>query len=203
MYHRPMAAAPADLTAFILAGGKSSRMGSDKAFVELDGRTLLARALDITRSVTPNVCIVGDPAKFSTFAATVEDIFPNCGPLAGIHAALHSSQTDLNLILAVDLPFVSSALLQFLIARAKSSTHSTVTVPRTTEGWQPLCALYRHPFAELADESLRDGSYKIDKLFSASSTQTVTEQELETAGLSPKMFRNLNTPQDLLAARTR
>ncbi len=201
MYHRPMAAAFPDLTAFILAGGKSTRMGSEKAFVELEGRTLLSRALGIARCITPNVRIVGDPSKFSTFAPTVEDIFPNCGPLAGIHAALRSSQTDLNLILAVDLPFVASTLLQFLIARAKDSPTSTVTVPRTSEGWQPLCALYRRQFAELAEQALRAGRYKIDKLFDASSTQTITEQELETAGLSPKMFRNLNTPQDLLAAR--
>ena len=76
-----------------------------------------------------------------------------------------------------------------------------MTVPRTSEGWQPLCALYRRQFAELAEQALRAGRYKIDKLFDAASTQTITEQELETAGLSPKMFRNLNTPQDLLVAR--
>src|ERR1700684_2169053 len=76
VYDRRMDAPSSDLTAFILAGGKSTRMGSDKAFVVLDGRTLLARALELARSVTSEVRIVGDPAKFAEFAArapVVED----------------------------------------------------------------------------------------------------------------------------------
>ena len=94
------------VTAFILAGGKSTRMGTDKAFVEYDGRTLLARALDLARSVTPDVRIVGSAEKFAPFAPVVEDIFCDCGPLGGIHAALRSSPTELNVMLAVDTPFV-------------------------------------------------------------------------------------------------
>ena len=131
----------ADLTVFILAGGKSTRMGADKAFVTLDGRTLLARALELARSLTPDVRIVGDPAKFAAFAPVVEDIFRECGPLGGIHAALRASQTELNLILAVDVPFVSAALLQYLIARARNSGNATVTVARA--GWRLAAALRR------------------------------------------------------------
>ena len=70
-----------DVTAFILAGGKSTRMGTDKAFVPLHGRTLLERALEVARAVTPDVRVVGDPTKFSTFAPVVEDLFPGCGPI--------------------------------------------------------------------------------------------------------------------------
>src|ERR1700739_221968 len=110
-----------DLTAFILAGGRSTRMGTHKAFVLLDGRMLLARALDLARSLTSDVRIVGDPSKFASFASVVEDQFPGCGPLAGLHAALHSSQTDLNLILAVDMPFLTPALLQYMLGRANGS----------------------------------------------------------------------------------
>jgi molybdopterin-guanine dinucleotide biosynthesis protein A len=191
-----MPATSPDLTAFILAGGKSTRMGADKAFVTLDGQTLLARALNVARSITPNVRIVGDSAKFSPFAPTVEDIFPHCGPLAGIHAALRSSQTDLNLILAVDVPFVSPALLHFLIQRA-SNNAATITVAQTAGGYQPLCAIYRRNFAEVAEQSLQSGRYKIDALFVPTSTQTITQEELERAGVSPYQFRNLNTPQEL------
>jgi molybdopterin-guanine dinucleotide biosynthesis protein A len=187
------------VTAFILAGGKSTRMGADKAFVLLDGRTLLARALDIARSITPEVRIVGDPQKFASFAPTVEDIFPNCGPLGGIHSALRSSPTDLNLMLAVDVPFVSPALLQHLVGRASNSP-ATVTVAQTGGGYQPLCAVYRRNFADAAEEALQEGRYKIDTLFAASSTQTIAERELEAAGFSPRMFRNLNTPQELADA---
>ena len=188
-----------DLTAFILAGGKSTRMGANKAFVTLDGRTLLARALDLARSVTPDVRIVGDPAKFAVFAPVVEDVFRGCGPLGGIHAALRASQTELNLILAVDLPFVLPALLEYLIKRARDSA-ATVTVAQAGGNWQPLCAVYRRAFADAAEQSLRAGHYKIDKLFAALRTQAIAEEELNAAGFPPTMFLNLNTREELADA---
>jgi len=200
MYHPRMHSAP-DLAAFILAGGKSTRMGTDKAFVEFEGRTLLARALDLTRSVTLDVRIVGDPAKFGAFAPVVEDIFSGCGPLAGIHAALRSSSADLNLILAIDLPFVSLALLQYLVTRARNSADARVTIANDNGGLQPLAAIYRREFAEAAEKALQQGRYKIDVLFESATTQIIPEPELEAAGFSPRIFRNLNTPQDLAEAR--
>jgi len=194
--------ASSPVTAFILAGGRSTRMGSDKAFAMLEGQTLLARALDLARSVTNDVRIVGDAMKFTPFAPVVEDVFPGCGPLAGIHAALRASPTDLNLMLAVDLPFVSPALLQFLIAQAKDPTE-LVTVPLAARGLQPLCALYRREFAGVAEKALRDGRYKIDALFEKVRTCVVTEDELQAAGFSPQLFRNLNTPEELVEARNK
>jgi molybdopterin-guanine dinucleotide biosynthesis protein A len=196
-----MDGASPDVTAFILAGGKSTRMGADKAFVTLDGRTLLERALQLVRSVSPDVRIVGDPAKFELFAPVVEDTFRDCGPLAGIHAALRSSARELNLILAVDVPFVPPSLLQYMIMRAKNSA-ATATVPRTNGGWQPLCAVYRRPFADAAEKALREGRYKIDALFTAPQTQAIEEGELMNAGFSEQMFRNLNTRTELEAAKT-
>lgn len=193
--------ATSDVTAFVLAGGKSTRMGADKALVVLDGQTLLARALESARSVTNDVWIVGDAAKFSGFAPVVEDVFRSCGPLGGIHAALRSSQTALNLILAVDVPFVSGALFEYLIARARDSAEADVTVARCGERWQPLCAVYRRDFGEAAELALRAGRYKIDPLFEAVQTESINEEELIHAGFSPEMFRNLNTPQELAEAR--
>src|SRR5256885_5530307 len=127
----------ANVTAFILAGGKSTRMGTDKALVALDGRTLLARTLDLARSVVTDVRIVGDSGKFAAFAPVVEDVFRECGPLGGIHAALRASSTELNLILAVDVPFVSLAFSQYLIRRAQDAS-AVATVPRAGGGWQQI-----------------------------------------------------------------
>ncbi|GEM_PF-22538 len=189
-----------DVTAFILAGGKSTRMGTDKAFAALDGRTLLARALELAHSVTSDVRIVGDPAKFARFAPVVEDLFPECGPLGGIHAALRSSQSDLNLILAVDVSFVSTELLQYLLRRARSSAAATVTVVRASGGHQPLCAVYRREFADAAEAALAAGRYKIDPLFARQRTLVIDEDELNGAGFSSNMFRNLNTPEELADA---
>jgi len=190
----------AAVTVFILAGGKSTRMGTDKAFVTLDGRSLLDRMLGLGRSVTSDVRIIGKAQKFSQFAPVAEDIFQECGPLGGIHAALRASTTELNLILAVDLPFVTPALLQYLVARAQSHPGAVVTVPRAAGGWQPLCAVYRRAFAATAETALRSGRYKIDELFGAVQTQGIKEEELAGAGFSPEMFRNLNTSEDLEAA---
>jgi len=195
-YHRAVAT---DLSAFILAGGKSTRMGTDKAFLLLDGRTLLARMLDLARQISSNVHIVGDPAKFTPFAPTIDDIFPGCGPLAGIHAALRFSPTDLNLILAVDVPFVSPVLLDYLISRARNSD-ANATLARAAGGFQPLCAVYRRSFADVAEDALRAGRNKIDALFVRTSTQVIEEAELQAAGFASRVFRNLNSPEDLATA---
>jgi molybdopterin-guanine dinucleotide biosynthesis protein A len=188
-----------DVTIAILAGGKSTRMGTDKALVEFQGRTLLARSLDLARALSANVRIVGSRDKFAQFAPVVEDEFPNCGPLGGIHAALRSSHTDLNLVLAVDMPFVTQPLLQYLIAQARETPGVMAVVPRWDAGWQPLCAVYRRKFAVAAEQALRAGRNRIDLLFDADSTQVIEKLDLEAAGFSPDVFRNMNTPEELQA----
>jgi molybdenum cofactor guanylyltransferase len=200
---------------FVLAGGKSSRMGAgsdkDKAFLEFRGQTLLDRALDVMGTVCDSVAIVGDQAKFtkygcsgsgpSKYESVVADIFPGCGPLAGIHAALVHSFADLNLMLAVDMPFVSRELLAFLFAAASDEANDAiVTVPRTGKGLQPLCAVYRRDFSSVAEHALRAGKYKIDAAFSSLPVRVIEEGELAAAGFSERSFFNVNTPQDRLAA---
>ena len=143
-----------EVSAFVLAGGKSSRMGADKAFVELGGHRLLARALALAGAVASDVRIVGSAQKFTGQGRVVEDEFPNCGPLGGIHAALRASQSELNLVLAVDLPFVEVGFLKYLLTEAEASK-AVVTVPHTGGGWQPLCAVYRREFAAVAETALR------------------------------------------------
>ena len=176
-------------------------MGADKAFVEFDGRTLVARALEVTRAVTADVRIVGSAEKFAALAPVVEDVFRECGPLGGMHAALRASQAGLNLVLAVDMPLVTAKLLRYLIGRAENSS-GLATVPRGAKGWQPLCAVYRREFADAAEKALRAGRYKIDSLFDTVQVQAVEERDLQAAGFSAGMFRNLNTPRDLAVEET-
>jgi len=200
VYHRPMEALP-DVTAFILAGGKSTRMGTDKAFVKYNGHTLLARALDLARSITSKVFIVGSPEKFAPFAPVVEDIFRDCGPLGGIHAALKASSTELNLMLAIDTPFVSSTFLRYLMSKAQGAPEATVVVPRSGGRRQPLCAIYRREFADVAETALRARQNRINRLFDEVRTRVLEEEELDAVGFSPVLFRNLNTPEELEAER--
>ena len=199
---------------FVIAAGKSSRMGVDKAFLEFGGQTLLDRALVVMGGVCDRVAIVGDPAKFAKYASTkqespkyksvVADIFSGCGPLAGIHAALVHSPAELNLMLAVDMPFVSKELLGFIFtAAADEDNHAIITVPRTSHGFQPLCAVYRRDFSTIAEQALRAGKYKIDAAFSGVSVRVIEEAELAAAGFTEHSFFNVNTPQDRLAAEGR
>ena len=204
MYDRSVEKSPAlDVTIFVLAGGKSTRMGRDKAFVEFEGRTLLARSLDLARSVSASVRIVGSREKFAPFAPVVEDVFRDCGPLGGIQAGLRASPTDINLILAVDMPFLSRACLEYLIEQARGTPDAIVVVPRCDGGRQPLCAVYRREFGAAAENALRAGHNKIDLLFETVHTRVIEESELENAGFASKMFSNLNTPEELEAQRRR
>ena len=178
-------------------------MGADKAFVEFQGRTLLARSLELARSVSADVRIVGSRDKFALFAPVVEDEFRHCGPLGGIHAALRASQADINLILAVDMPFLSRAFLEYLIEQARGAPDAIVVVPRCDGGSQPLCAIYRREFAAAAENALRAGQNKIDLLFEMVHTRVIAQNELENAGFTSNMFRNLNTPEELEAQKRR
>jgi molybdopterin-guanine dinucleotide biosynthesis protein A len=188
------------LNGFVLAGGQSSRMGADKVFVELKGHTLLERAMQTVSAVAPAVWILGSRGKFGVYGNVIEDEFPDHGPLGGIHAALRASQEDLNLILAVDMPFVESRFLEFLVLRARGAA-AVVTVPRVAGRWQPLCAVYRRGFADVAEPALRAGKNKIDPLFGQVPLQVIEEAELQEHGFAPEVFRNVNTPEDLSAAR--
>ena len=109
----------ASRAAYLLAGGKSTRMGENKAFIDFRGQTLLDRALATLRAVCDSVTIVGDPSTFASYSPVIPDLFPGCGPLAGIHAALTHSSAELNIMLAVDMPFVSAELLRFLLQRGR------------------------------------------------------------------------------------
>jgi molybdenum cofactor guanylyltransferase len=186
----------ADCSGFVLAGGRSSRMGTDKAFLDFHGRTLLSRAMERLLAVTPEVRIVGPATKFAAYGPVTEDIYSGRGPLGGIHAALTASRTELNVILAVDLPLVTESLLRFLVEQA-AATEAMVTVPRVAGGYQPLCAVYRRAFASVAQRALESGNNKIDSLFATASTRVLEESELARFAFQPEMFENLNSPADL------
>lgn len=184
-----------DITAFVLAGGHSSRMGQDKAFLSLHGRTLLEHAIECARAVTNDVRIVGKKDKFASYGDVVEDIFTDRGPLAGIHTALRSSASELNLVLAVDTPFVQPCVLDYLIDLAAASS-KLVTVPRVNGHHQTLCAVYRRGFADIAEASLKAGKNRIDPLFTSEIARVISEEEMQSLAFDPAMFDNLNTPEE-------
>lgn len=190
------------LTAFVLAGGKSTRMGRDKAELSFHGETLLETALRAARGVTADVRVVGSPRLYAKYGATINDIFANCGPLGGIHAALSHAKTQFSLILAVDTPFLSPGLLVHLARRALAE-RAAVTAPEINGYPQPLCAIYSRDFAPIAERALRAGQYKIVPLFPRSQTVLIQEAELKKFAFNAEMFENLNTPEDFERASRR
>jgi molybdopterin-guanine dinucleotide biosynthesis protein A len=191
-----------DVTAFVLAGGKSTRMGREKAMLELGGRTLLERALKLASSAAAATIIVGPRADFEAYGRVVEDVYPGQGPLGGIHAALGVTCTELNLILAVDTPFLEARFLLYLVEQARESG-AVVTLPRTADGFHPLAAVYRRAFRETAERALGEGRNKIDALFAEVETRILEAADLEKLAFAPAIFENLNTPQDVERARAR
>ncbi|HEX5434610.1 MAG TPA: molybdenum cofactor guanylyltransferase [Candidatus Angelobacter sp.] len=144
-----------NVTGFVLAGGKSTRMGHDKAVLTLQGRTLLEHTLATLRHVCREAVILGSRQLYGDYdAVVVEDIFPGCGPLSGIHAALSHTDTEFNLIIAVDTPFLSAEFLSFMAQRAVSSG-AVVSTPEIGGYRQPLCSVYSRAFLPLAEAALR------------------------------------------------
>jgi phospholipid/cholesterol/gamma-HCH transport system ATP-binding protein len=184
-----------DVTAFILAGGRSSRMGTDKALLPYGDQTLLERALQTASRVCSKSYIVGPQESYGSFGETITDVYPGCGPLGGIHAALCSTRTPLNLILSVDIPLMTAEFLSWLLEQARSAPE-LIVVPHAAGGPQPLCAVYRPAVAEAAEQGLKSGDYKIGHLFSHVPTRIIAEPEIITAGFTPNIFRNINTPEE-------
>lgn len=197
------------ITGFVLAGGRSTRMGRDKAGLSLngpsvDGPSLLQTALEAARSAAAdgNVFILGPRELYGAYGATIPDVFPGCGPLGGIHAALGATRTEFNLMIAVDTPFLSPALLGYIVDRALAA-RTMVTAPVIGGYPQPLCAVYSREFFPVAEKALRAGDYKIVPLFSRERTLLIAEAELARFAFTAEMFENLNTPEDLERARQR
>jgi molybdopterin-guanine dinucleotide biosynthesis protein A len=188
-----------DVTAFILTGGKSERMGQDKALLRLpSGSTLLENALAVASSVAAEVGVVGPRQRYGTYAwagEIVEDIFPDQGPLGGIHAALSVTKTEWNIFIAVDIPQVSPELLRWMLKEAHEGGRQ-VTIASVAGGLQPLCGIYRKSFKDRAEDSLNRGQNKVAASFDSASLRVLTEEEIRTAGFSPELFQNVNTPED-------
>lgn len=179
-------------------------MGRDKALLSWKGATLLEHALATGREITGAVKILGPRERYARFAVPViEDEFADCGPLAGIHAALGATDTDLNLLLAVDTPLVTAEFLRYQVERAEAQPEVLATVPDADGGVQATCAVYRRAFRTVAEEQLEQGQFKIGTALARVRVQYIRESEMQAAGFEPAMFANLNTPEDFARAGER
>jgi molybdopterin-guanine dinucleotide biosynthesis protein A len=178
--------------AFVLAGGKSSRMGSDKGLIEFNGKKMVEHVLKSLGSHC--IGIISNNDEYKQFGKPVwPDIYKNCGPLGGIHSALYNSDADWNLIVSCDIPFITSDFLFFLLKQIK--THKGKTrVPVHDNKAEPLCALYhRSCITEIENLLMKKELKMMDALEKLDTTYIEVPQEFDSSVL----FRNINSPEDL------
>jgi len=177
------------MEAFILAGGASSRMGTDKSQLLIERQTFADRIAETLSQVADSVAVVGGQA------ARVADVYPQWGALGGIHAALAACKSEWAIVVACDLPFVTAELFSFLAAERLD--HDAV-VPIQPDGRpQPLAALYRvDPCLQRATELIEAGRRRPLDLLDAVITRWVQFDQLTNLAQADRFFANINTPSD-------
>lgn len=197
------------MQAFLLAGGRSRRMGRDKAGLELAGKPLVVHMLDKFARLGLPATLCGNRSDLAVLAPVLPDpdlrVEESAGPLAGILAALEASKSPLNLFLAVDIPGVPINLLRWMIDRAQR-TESAATIPFVSGRPQPLCSVYHRCLAPEVRRSLEAGERRVFPVLrqAASCVGTFDVESIVSAGLIEPLppgfphewFHNLNTPQE-------
>jgi molybdopterin-guanine dinucleotide biosynthesis protein A len=221
-------AVPVEVGGYILAGGKSSRMGADKALLQLAGKPLIQHAVTKVRRTCAEVHILGNNPALAAFAPLVPDVHPNCGPIGGMEAALMHSSHDWNLFLAVDMPFLPTAYISgwvYAWPTAFGDFGPGIRMFTANGGPQPgFCLMHKDvlPYLSLA---IRRGEFKVMQVFEEvgrelpSGLWNTPAPGLETRSIkgyprsrswealteaqqaaSHLWFANLNTPEDFALA---
>jgi molybdopterin-guanine dinucleotide biosynthesis protein A len=180
---------PAEVGGYVLAGGKSSRMGRDKALVELAGTPLLRHAVKKLRRVCMDVRVLGAKLEFVAYAPIVPDLHPDCGPLGGMEAALTHSVFDWNLFMPVDMPFLPSAFLHNWVRRTLMDEKRGARLAMfTVDGVpQPTLAMVHRDVIPFVTSAVERGEFKLYPVLEQAGRELAAKQ-----GISPGMaFRNM------------
>jgi len=186
---------------FVLTGGESRRMGRNKALLEIGGRPMALRMVELMRPLVAEVALVGAPERYGHLGVPVlADCEAGCGPLAGIVTALRATRVDWNLILACDLPFLEASFLEMLLSEA-SAGERDCAVPQPPDGWQPLCAVYHRRCLPAFERVLASDYPKISVAFDALRVRALTPELLAQFAFDPRMFKNVNSPEEYEEAK--
>lgn len=189
------------MTAIILAGGKSSRLGYDKAFIKIKGASLIKRQLNTLKKLFKNLIIVTNNPDNYRFKGikVIPDIIPNRGPLSGIYSGLMASNTLYNFVLACDMPFINSELIKYMI---KSKDKFDAVVPKLKKGYETLFAIYSRNCLPIIYETINKNNFKVRNIFSKIKLKKIGEQEISKFGDPGILFMNINTKDDLCKIST-
>lgn len=199
--------ADSDIHAFIQAGGRSSRMGTDKAWLEINGRPMIEHVLAAAEPIAAGLSIVINSASPNEGryrelaekwnARLLYDLHDHKGPLGGIHTALKNcGENDAALILACDLPFLTTEFLNFLCQKHRSG-NAAITVPTDQNNHlQPLVAIYNLACLPAIEEMVSNDKLRVDGLFEKASTEIINFAAIAQLPASDKFFSNLNSSLD-------
>lgn len=187
-----------DVEGFILVGGASSRMGSDKSLLVIKGQTTVERIVATLRPIAQRISLVGFQGNNDSVLPNIPDLHQRWGPLAGIQAALHACNAELCIVVACDLPFVTTALFQYLLGAIQTPECPDAVVPVQSDGHvQPLCALYkREPCLIAANRSIANGDHAPLAMFDKLKTRFISFDEIAALSGAEHFFLNLNRPED-------
>ncbi|MNI22680.1 putative molybdenum cofactor guanylyltransferase [compost metagenome] len=198
-----------ELSAIILAGGRSSRMGQNKAMLPLAGVPVIERLMGQLKQVVNHIVIAG--GNNDTYnhlgAEVVQDVFPDQGPLSGLHAGLTACSTAWNLVVACDMPFADQKVFQQLAeiaAVTESAENKIEAIVANMQGRiHPLLGAYRRSVLPGLSSELINGNLKMTKWVESLRVEYVDESILcASTGLTPEMLQfNMNKPDDYLYAK--
>ncbi len=183
------------MTAVILAGGKSSRMGSNKAFLKLKGKTFIEGQIDLLREMFDEIFISANtPSEYEYLNLPVfKDIYPDKGPLCGIYTSLVNSDSVNTFMLACDMPFVESGLIKHLKGFTKEYD---VVVPKSERGLEPLHAFYSKNCIDPIKRELDGNNLRIISFFPHVNVKIVELDSLAASDSFKDSIKNLNTRDD-------
>lgn len=182
------------ITGIILSGGLSTRMGADKALLQINGKSLLERAIEICKPVCNEILISSNNSAHAKFGfPVVNDEIADCGPIGGIYTCLKRSETEWNLVISVDAAFVNQDFAEFLISETGDFD---AIIPFHKKGKEPLVALYHKNCIPAIKERIKLNDYKMHNLLNVLNTKFTNVDSWVKK--NPGIFKNLNRPEDFI-----
>lgn len=185
-----------NVTGLILLGGKSSRYGSNKALVEIEGVRLVDRVVGVMKSIFHRVILLTNTPEEYTYLRLpmVEDLIKGLGPMGGIYTGLMTMSDETGFLVACDMPFLSGKLIRHMV---EVRDDFDTVVPRMDWMLEPLHALYSKKCIPVIREAIEERQYQIAKCFAGMRVRYVDEEELRLWDPDLRSFFNINKPQDL------
>ncbi len=184
-------------TAIILSGGKSSRMGTNKALLKLNEKTTVERLVDTLKVYFDDIILVTNDTDAFQFLGVkmVPDHYQGMGPLAGFHAGLKASNYDVNFIVACDMPFVSGELAATLVEKIE---HYDALIPVINGKKQTLCGVFQKKIVTKIEECIENGRLPIKHLLDHLNVLYLSEKDLQVYSNIDieRVFFNMNHPHE-------